>query len=324
MLRWQSPMADHRQPLMPTGGRDDLQIEASRCLLMRFSESSCRRCLAVCPHGAVGLDGMLSINPNNCTGCLLCTAECPAGALEQSKDFAASLLQLSRVPAPILGCLRTKDRSHATLACLGGLSEEHLVTLCHSLPGRLTLNLTACGDCPNKTMISLLQQRLDSICEAGLSGRSRIVIAESAQDISFCDESVGRRSFFKAFGNSLFKSTAVLLSTTIEQAPRRTEYAGKRLPIRKELLQKTRSNLSPELEVRMRRHFDSCVSFDDTCTRCQGCAAICPTGALKAGLADSPPVFNQLHCTGCGLCREFCLEGALRITEERCEGVATG
>lgn len=308
-------MADHRKPPIATGDRGELRIDASRCMRMRYSESSCRRCAAVCPHDAVELGDALAIKPDRCTGCLLCTAECPVGALEQVGDFYGCLGQLSRVPEPVLGCIRSKESSHATMACLGGLSEEHLATLCHSLSGKLTLNQTACSDCPNSTMAAHLKARLDGLAEAGLIDCScRIVMAESAQDLKYRDESVDRRSFFRAFRTSLFKSTAVLLSTTVEPVDRRVEYAGKRLPIRRELLQWTRNSIPRELEGRVGEHFDCGITFADSCTGCQACAAICPTGALKPGPSDTAPAFDHLLCTGCGLCGEFCLDGALQIS----------
>lgn len=296
------------------GSRDDLVTDASRCLKMRFSESRCRRCVDICPHKAVSLDGFLAINPNHCSGCLLCTAVCPAGALEQNNDFSNILAQLSRVSNPVLGCLRTKGCSNAALPCLGGLSDEHLATLCHSLSGKLTLNLTACSNCPNNAMISHLHQRLAGLFEAELlNGGCNIVTAESAQDINYRDESVDRRSFFKSFGNSLFKSVAVILSSTNEQIERRTEYAVKRLPVRRDLLQRIRNKCSPKFEAQIQKHFDSCISLNNTCTRCQGCVAICPTGALQTELAGTLPTFDQNLCTGCGLCCEFCLDEALLI-----------
>lgn len=308
-------MADSRQPQIPAGGRDALQIDASRCLPMRFRESSCSRCAAVCPHGAVGLGEMLSINADHCTGCLLCTAECPSGALEPNGDFSFCLAQLSRVPEPVLGCTRTKESSNATLACLGGLSEEHLVILCHCLPGKLTLNLTGCRGCPNYAMIPYLQQRLDGLSRAGLAGScGKIVLIESAQEIRYRDESVGRRSFFTSFRNSVFKSAAVVLSFAEVRIERRTAYAEKRLPIRRELLNSARKGLPLELQDRVQEHFDPRISFDDSCTSCQGCAAICPTGALQSESAELPPAFDRLLCTGCALCREFCLDGAPTIS----------
>ena len=303
-----------------TGNRDDLVVDASRCLRMRFSASSCRRCIDICPHGAVVIDGRLSIDTEKCLGCTLCTAVCPTGALEQSSDFSACLAHLARVPEPVLGCIRTKERSNAAMACLGGLSEENLLALYHTLAGRLTLNLSLCHDCPNSPMVAGLKQRLDAISEARLSyGNCCVVMAESAQDIHYCDETVGRRSFFRSFSTSLFTSAAVILASNNEQTERHTGYAVKRLPYRRLLLNSTVDKLPELLKIQAGKHFDSSVSFVETCTRCQGCVAICPTGALKTEDIDGPPAFEQLLCTGCGLCREFCLDEALRISSGNCD-----
>ena len=310
-----------------SGGRDDLKIDASRCQHMRFSESSCRRCAEICPHKAVNLDGILSIDPNHCTGCLLCTAACPVGALEQSTDFQAILTQLPRVPAPVLGCVRTRERSNATLTCMGGLSEEHLVTLCHTLAGELTLNLTACSDCPNSAVIHPLRQRLSLLSGAGLlDGGCHIAIAESAEDIRYHDELVDRRSFFKSLRNSLVKSAAAIIANDSEQSERHSGYAEKRLPVRRELLNRTRKRLPEELESRIRQRFDSCVTWGEACTGCHGCVAICPTGALQAGQSDTPPAFDQPRCTGCGLCSEFCLDRGMQLSPSRtrCHSILGG
>lgn len=311
-------MASNRSPA--TGSREDLAVDVSRCQRVRFSASSCQRCLEVCPHGALALANGLAIDAEKCRGCLLCTTVCPVGALEPRSDFSLCLAQLARVPDPVLGCIRSKDCSNATLSCLGGLAEEHLLLLYHTLTGRLTLNLTQCADCSNKPMIALLRQRLDAIFAAGLSGSyCCIVIVELSQDIQYRDESVDRRSFLKSCRNYLFKSADIILSPTQEQSSRRSEYAEKRLPIRRELLNRTRNKSSQELEVRIGEHFDASIVFAETCTSCQGCVAICPTGALQAGLAETPPTFVQRLCTGCGLCHEFCLDGAVQVTSRNNE-----
>lgn len=305
-------MADSNKTAI--GNRDDVNIDASRCLRMRFSESSCLHCVNICPHGAVILDGGLAIKPDQCHGCMLCTSVCPVGALEQNDDFHACLAKLSKVPEPVLGCTRTKECSNGSVACLGCLSEEHLVVLCLTLSGKLTINLIACKECPNSAMIPHLRQRLEVLSESGLlEGDCCIVTAESAQDIIYHDESVDRRSFFKSFRSSLFQSAAVILSVSNEPAERRAVYAAKRLPARRELLNSARNKSSRELLGRIQKHFDVCVTFSEACTMCQGCVAICPTGALKTEAEDETPFFEQLLCSGCGLCSEFCLDGAIRV-----------
>jgi Pyruvate/2-oxoacid:ferredoxin oxidoreductase delta subunit len=282
---------------------------------MRFSESRCRHCSDICPHAAVSLEGGLAIDPGLCRGCLLCTAVCPSGALEQNGEFSACLARLSRVPEPVLGCFRNTEHSNATLACLGGLSEEHLLSLYHTLAGSLTLNLSLCSDCPNQPMIDHLRLRMDTLSEAGLAhGTCRIDITESAQDLQYRDESVDRRGFFRSIRTSLFSSAAAILSSENRQTERLTGYSAKRVPARRTLLNTTGNDLSREVDLRIREHFDARVAWDENCSSCQGCVAICPTGALQTGSGEEPPLFDQPLCTGCGLCREFCLEGAVRIT----------
>jgi len=301
---------------LPIGSRDDVRIEASRCLRTRFSASSCHRCAEVCPHGAVNLDSGLAIDPERCRGCLLCTTVCAAGAMEQNSDFSACPVQLSRVAEPVLGCIRTKERSNSALACLGGLSEEHLLALCHSLPGKLAINLSSCTGCPNSATIPHLRRRLAVLAEAGLlDGGCALVVVESVAELRFNDEAIGRRGFFKSLRTSLFQSAAVIVSGSTEQSEHRSDYAGKRVPVRRELLNRVVGRLSPVLEKRTRNRFDHLISFTGDCTTCHGCVAICPTGALRSDCGEEPPLCNPRFCTGCGLCVEFCLDGAARFSE---------
>lgn len=297
------------------GNMDDLVVDASRCLRMRFSESGCRRCIDICPHGAVSLDSGLSINPQLCRGCLLCTTVCPVGALEQSRDFSTCLEQLTKVAGPVLGCLRSKGCANATLACLGGLSDEFLVAICHTLTGTLTLNLSLCSDCANKGMIPHLRQRLAAFPRSGLSdGGCLVVPVEAVDDVRYRDESLDRRSFFKSFRSALFQSAAAIMSTSGEHSSKQTPYGEKRLPEKRVLLNRIRKDLSSEIALRICARFDSQADFNDTCTACQSCVSICPTGALQTGTIDAPPIFDRLLCTGCNLCAEFCLDGAIRIS----------
>lgn len=304
-------MADSK---VSTGSRDDVRIDSSRCLRMRFSESGCCHCVAICPQGAVNVEGSLAINSEKCRGCLLCTSVCPVGALEPGDDFPACLTQLAKVPEPVLGCIRTKECSNATMACLGGLSPEYLLSLIHTLAGTVSLNLSICADCCNSPMISSLRYCLTTLSRAGLTeGSGQIVLVESAQEILFRDAAVNRRSFFKLFSNSMIETAGLALSAAKGQADVQASYGLKRLPARRELLNRTRSRLSPEMMVKCRDQFDFQVTCNENCSYCQGCVAICPTGALQTVSIEDRPLFDQLRCTGCKLCVEFCLDGALQI-----------
>lgn len=295
-----------------TGSRDDLQIDHSRCLRIRFSDSTCDHCRAICPAAALSLEEGLIIDHELCSGCLLCSTVCPSGALEQQADFQSIIAQLTKVPAPVLGCYRTKEQANACLACLGGLAEEHLLALSRCLSGTLTLNTTHCNDCPNGVMLVSLKQRLQRITASGLTvAGCNLVMATSQKELCYQPESVDRRSFFRSFRNSLLQVAAEV----VQSAPKpveRCSYGDKRLPQRRELLNRTRSSLPEELEAAARQ-FDHKITFNAACCACQGCAAICPTGALVSTGQEEHPAFLQEQCTGCGLCVEFCLDQAISL-----------
>lgn len=294
-----------------TGSRNDLRIDHSRCLPIRYSESSCRRCIEICPHGAISIDEQLTVDQERCKGCLLCTAVCPSGALEINHDFATCLAALAKVSKPVLGCCRTKESANASLPCLGGLAEEHLLTLVHRLSSPLTLLLSSCPGCPNNSMVPLLQERV-SLADEQQEG-CRIITAEAGTNVTLQHEQLDRRSFFSSFRSALFQTAAVVMNSATEPVEPTSSYGDKRLPQRRELLNQTIATLSAERQEQVSRPFTHRISFTENCTTCQGCVAICPTGALKTTDRSQHPVFRQDHCTGCGLCVEFCLDQAISL-----------
>lgn len=302
-----------------TGNRDDLRIDASRCLPIRFSESRCRHCVDICPHNAISPEGCLTIDQERCAGCLLCTTVCPSGALEPNQDFDTCLTKLATVAEPVLGCPRTTDAANAVLPCLGGLSREHLLALYHltQLSGTLLiLNLSRCADCANHAMQPILQERLQSIVDAGMDrGGCKIELVDSEHKITLRHESIDRRSFFKSLRSTLFQSAAavIAITDTAESGVKRSDYAEKRVPLRRVLLNRVTKKMAPELQQPVHRCCNSSIRFSSACTACQGCAAICPTGALSSESSEVHPVFFTERCTGCGLCVEFCLDAALTM-----------
>ena len=298
-----------------TGSSDDLRIEQSRCLPNRYSESSCRRCVTICPHQGISVDEQLVVAPERCKGCLLCTTVCPSGAVEHQLNFQTILVQLAKTTEPVLGCCRTAECANANLPCLGGLSEEHLFALRHRLNGQLTLNLTLCKGCLNHAMLPIIRDRLKNMTEGELTaGRCILIAAESQAELNYQSETVDRRNFFRALRSSLFQTAAVVLQNSSEPAEHTTSsYGDKRVPLRRELLNETILKLPEKHQRSAARQHNHCISFTPDCSACQGCVAICPSGALITTSREQHPVFKQEHCTGCGLCVEFCLDQAISL-----------
>lgn len=295
-----------------TSSRDDLCLERSRCLRVRFNRSSCSCCKDSCPAGAISLEQGLEIDSARCTGCLLCTSVCPTGALELSSDFLVCVAQLSKVPEPVLGCCRTKEQANGWLACLGGLSDEHLCYLACSLTGTLTLNVSLCAECSNSSMLPLLQARLENLAAGGTCC---ITTVKTAADVNHRAERVDRRSFFKSFRSSIFQTAAVVMNAGVQNTERRSDYTSKRVPARRELLKTAEEKLDQQVRESLEQRYFGMVAFSEACTACQACAALCPTGALRKNREqpDTPPLFSPADCTACGLCVEFCPNSAISL-----------
>jgi len=305
----------HDQPSQPCGSRDDLRIEQSRCLPNRYSESSCRCCVTICPQQAISVDTGLQVNPERCTGCLLCTTVCPSGALEINHQFDACLAALRKVESPVLGCCRTSASANASLACLGGLSNEHLLSLIHGLTGSLQLNLSSCQGCTNSAMLDSLSQRLRQLADLGTDPKGcRIISAEDGAALRVQQEQLDRRSFFSSFRAALFQSAAVVVNAAHHSGERRSEYGEKRVPERRQLLSRTLRNLPADRGQWIEQQHTHQLAFNENCSACQGCVAICPSGALTTVTRDQQPTFLQDNCTGCGLCIEFCLDQAIQLS----------
>jgi len=309
-------MSENKLKNITTGSRNDLQLHPSRCLRMRFSGSSCSRCADICPHGAINLENALAVDQNICRGCLLCSTACPSGALEQGSDFSECLSRLSKVPEPVLGCVRTQEHSNANITCLGGLSEEHLIAIYALQVQQVQLDLATCSGCSNENAVKLLRGRLDDLGrKIALPIGGKIKLVEQAAELNFLKETIGRRGFFKALTGSLLKETSTLLQSAKTPDKTRVAYTEKQLPQRKTILNLGLKEL-PELEQQqIRRFFKREAVRSENCDGCAACSKVCTTGAMteKTDGESNQVEHDPLHCTGCGLCVEFCLNEALQL-----------
>lgn len=280
---------------------------------MRFSESSCDRCRAVCPAGAISLENGLAVDDGRCTGCLNCTTACPSGALEAGADFDRLLRSLAGRSAAtfVLGCARQRGDAHHRIPCHGMLSVEHLAVLALRGEGVIQVDISPCSACHSSSMRDGLARRLELLHGLPLPGVGRIVLVDDPARIDFGQEALDRRGFFNSFRRMALQGIVSVISGAEEERPPLT-YLDKSLPARRRLVNSAAESLPPELAHALTRTFDREVTFSGACSGCMGCVRACPTAALaEPEGTERRPTFNAIRCTGCGLCMEFCLDGAI-------------
>ena len=303
----------------------------NRCFHGRSRTNDCRRCLEVCPVGAVqSLGRKIAVNHYLCQGCGSCALICPADAI--------------RVVQP---------------------SQEELVNVLRS---RLE-DRAAVGDFPTSLVISNSElagsERLPGAGESGYDHRVHFgvkqiahvrlevllaALAYGARDVLVACGPQNPPSIRKAVESQVQMARAVLDGLGLPQDKIRfavispEDIDSERGPLESAGLDTQTNNppmptaaFSPGLDKRRlvrlatQHLYEKCgahqpwlpltadspfgaVSVDIlACTLCMACAAACPSGALSASGNAPRLLFRESQCHQCGLCGESCPEGAIRL-----------
>jgi len=292
------------------------KVFQSSCLRMRFSASSCRRCLDVCPNKALNLDGGLALDSSLCAGCQLCSKACPSGALSLDISLSSFLKVLKHQTPIVIACQKAPQDSHLNTSCLAFISEEFLLALFLADTPGISLNLINCGACVNNSGINHLKENLVAVeAKSGLPISRKIKLIEAPDQLHFQGETCDRRGFFRALTRSIVSEAVTLLSSKAVVEPENKVYAEKQLPFARALLKTVLEKLPEEERKRFIELFAGRLLRGESCDGCRACTKVCPTGALLENYDETqaPFEFNAVNCTACGLCVEFCINEALQL-----------
>ena len=300
-----------------------LEFEVSSCVRATSKFSECTKCVDICPVNTIEIvDNIPAFTPSACTTCGGCVGICPTESFSLSGfspiEFFFKFLEEENNE---LVC--QKD----LYSCLSVLSIEHLIAMALSSDEPITMDVNACS-CGGESD-KLKNALLSNIEEANflLSSFSKKEILIKSVEDKEREESektvADRRSFLSLKGAIKSKQEfdeAVVADELKQFGIDRIAIAGikeKRIPDKRKLLYSVLKRLEkPEVyEVFAEEDisFTSQKFVDDSCTNCQICYRICPTGALSSDNKFSVIHFDSLMCVKCHLCHDVCEPNSIQL-----------
>ena len=302
-----------------------LHLEIASCVRATSKFSDCTKCVDACPESIQLVDNLPSFANNTGVEAASCVGICPTEAFSLS-DFSTTEFFFS--------FLESKVRLISpkfNVPCISVLSVEHLISLALVSEEEITLDLSSYDD------TSILYEQIDARIEeanfvlSSFSEKQLVsnhipdttpVEAENESE----DEVSSRRSFL---GSASLKGV-VKHKMTFDEAVEADELKTfaldvniiakireKNLPDKRKILFTTLKHagvpdtfeILPEEEV----SFTSQKFVDESCTNCQICYRICPTGALSSDGKFSLIHFDAMLCVKCRLCHDVCEPDAIQL-----------
>jgi ferredoxin len=309
-----------------------LTLDIAKCVRTTNKFSECRECVSACPVETIKINEQLpSFVPNDCVGCGGCLSACPSDAYSlddfNPMNFIFSVLESQKQE---LSC--KKDN----IPCLAALSVEELLSLTLLSPKDIKLDKTPCYDCEiAKHNLKIIEDRVEEVSflveamgvenQLSFENLSSVNIDSEESNTSDRREFLSKISIHEAakakykFDNKIEALDEELREHTASVDDIQS-IRDKTLPDRRNLLKMAMKRAGVPDDFHIIESED--ISFisqkvldEATCTNCQMCYRICPTGALSSDKYGGFIAFDALNCIKCASCHDVCEPNSLTIKE---------
>ena len=305
-----------------------LTLDISKCVHTSNKFAICDKCVTVCPVETIKIDeGIISFVPSECVGCGGCDAVCPTAAYELD-DFKPINYVFNFLEND-LDVITCKNE----LPCIAALSVEELLSMALISPQSITADIGACKECPIAAKnLPIIQERVEEVnflLEA-MEQNSAIALKElDIEEETAQTDTLSRRKLLSKDGlkkavsiKQQFENEVAATDTTLKTHEVTNadivKIKQKNLPDRRSLLLMAMKRAEvPETFHTISIEDISFISQKDldesSCTNCQMCYRICPTGALSSDGRGSVINFNPLACVQCHSCHDVCEPDSLTL-----------
>jgi ferredoxin len=299
------------------------------CAHSRSTIVGCRRCLDLCPTGAIAPAGNhVAIDPNICAGCGQCAAVCPTGAAAYALPPADTLLRRLRA------LLTTYREAGGTRAIVLLHDEPHGSPLIEALARH--------GD---GLPANVLPLALNEVTQTGIEavaaafaygatalrfltrGKARHDIAGVHRTVALAEPILSGLGFGAGRAAVIETDDPFALGETLraivpaDGSPRPATFQPvgvKRDVLRLALRELHHAAPAPVDVVALPEGspFGTVVVDTEGCTLCLSCVSACPTGALSDDQERPLLRFAEDACVQCGLCKATCPEKVITLTPQ--------
>ena len=303
-----------------------LNFNISACVRAINKFSTCQYCVESCPVETIQFTNNLpSFVPNDCVSCGGCLASCPSSAYSlddfSAIDFIFSFLEAKK---SIVTC-------RENIPCLAALSVEEMLSLALLSSNELTFDKSQCASCEiAKTNFSIIEERVEEVnflLEA--IENDKALKFEYAPTFMENRSESSRRDFLSkanikdlarvknSFENSV-ESLDEELKSFLASVEDIQNIREKKVPDRRKLLVMAMKRAGvPSVYHNLDRDDISFISQKnldiESCTNCQMCYRICPTGALSSNEYGAFIAFDAINCIKCNSCHEVCEPNSLTL-----------
>jgi ferredoxin len=299
-----------------------LHFDVGLCVRAKSKFSICQKCVLAAPESITMQENLPSFKVSTGVEAAACVGACPTEALSLS-DFSTTeffftfLESKVRLISPKLN-----------VPCISVLSVEHLISLALASDEAVVLDLASYET--DSHLLELIEARIDeanfvlsSFCEKQLESNLDENIAiekhknseESTRRDFLASASIkGALKHKQAFDDAVDAEELQLFEiddTVI------AKIKDKQLPNKRKILFTTlkRAGIPDIFEVLPEEEvtFTSQKFVDESCTNCQICYRICPTGALSTDKKFSLINFDAMLCVKCHLCHDACEPDAIHL-----------
>jgi len=308
---------------------------ADLCAHSRSGIVGCRRCLDLCPTGAIAPAGdHVAIDEMICAGCGQCAAACPTGAASYAMPTAEALLRKLRALLTVYReaggaspVLLFHDEGHGgalidALARHGDGLPANILPFAVNEVTQIGLEAIAAAFAYGAAAVRVILRARPRHDPAGLH-RTIELARPILAGLGFAGERIATIETDDPFalGDAL---RSIRPGDAASRPATFLPMGGKRDLLRLALWELHRAAPSPADVIALPAGAPfGTVEIDlEGCTLCLACVSACPTGALSDN-PDQPMLrFAEDACVQCGLCKATCPEKVISLTPRLAFGAA--